>query len=148
MVEMQESLFLFVELEKMKIELLQESFGKVLRRRDEFIASFYERLFTMYPEVIPLFEKVNMVRQREKLLAALVTIVNNLRRPEILAPYLKELGRHHIDYHVRPEYFPMVGAALLATFEAFLGNDWTDELKDSWGEAYNEAARLMIEGYK
>lgn len=132
----------------LKVELLQESFGKVLRRRNEFIASFYERLFTMYPEVIPLFEKVNMTRQQEKLLAALATIVNNLRRPDVLAPYLKELGRHHVDYHVRPEHFPMVGAALLATFEAFLDNDWTDELKDSWGEAYNEAARLMLEGYK
>lgn len=132
----------------LNIEMLQESFGKVLRRRDEFIASFYERLFIMYPEVKPLFEKVNMARQRGKLLAALVTIVNNLRRPEILAPYLKELGRHHVDYHVRPEQFPMVGAALLATFEAFLGDDWTDELKDAWSKAYNETARLMLEGYK
>lgn len=132
----------------LKVELVEESFRKVVIHGNEFIASFYKRLFAMYPEVIPLFVNVNMARQRDKLLASLVMIVRNLREPEILIPYLKELGRHHVEYRVRPEHFPMVREALLATFEEFIGIEWTFEHRNAWAEAYDETARIMLEGYK
>ena len=130
------------------VKLVEESFRKVLRSGDEFISSFYERLFTMYPEVMPLFVNVNMECQREKLLASLMTIINNLRKPEVLSPYLMELGRHHVEYKVGPEHFPMGREALLAAFELFLGDEWTPELRNSWAEAYDETVWMMLEGYK
>lgn len=132
---------------RINVKLVEESFRKVLAKGDAFIELFYERLFRIYPEVRPMFISVDMARQREKLLAALITIIDNLKRPDVLAPYLRELGRHHVEYKVKPEHFPMGRESLLAAFEAILGNEWTPEHRTAWTEAYNETVRLMLEGY-
>lgn len=41
----------------LKVKLLEESFQEVAPRGEEFVAAFYERLFMLYPEVKPLFER-------------------------------------------------------------------------------------------
>lgn len=68
----------------LNIELLEESFERIKPRASDFVASFYENLFTSHPELKPLFAKVDMATQQKKLLNALVLVVENLRNPETL----------------------------------------------------------------
>jgi hypothetical protein len=42
----------------LNIELLEETFQRVKLHADQFAASFYENLFTAYPEVKPLLPKL------------------------------------------------------------------------------------------
>lgn len=61
-------------------------------------------------------------------------------------PVLKDLGRRHVEYRVRPEHYPIVGGALLDTLAVALGPKWTPEVKAAWVAVYTVVADTMIEG--
>jgi hemoglobin-like flavoprotein/uncharacterized protein YjbI with pentapeptide repeats len=131
---------------ELPVELLESSFEKVKPRANEFAASFYENLFQAYPEVKPLFTKTDLKNQEKKLLNSLVLVVENLRNPEALSPVLKALGARHISYGAIPKYYKPVGEALLMTFEQYLLEDWTPEVKKAWLDAYRAISTLMLKG--
>ena len=130
----------------LNVEILEQSFDKVKPRAHEFAASFYENLFQLYPEVQPLFANTDMGNQEKKLLNSLVLVVENLRNPEALGPVLNALGGRHVSYGAIPKYYGPVGEALLLTFEQYLAEDWTPEVKKAWLNAYKAIATLMLKG--
>ncbi|MDY6803676.1 MAG: globin family protein [Cyanobacteriota bacterium] len=130
----------------LQVELLEQSFGRVKPSAAEFASSFYDNLFTAYPEAKPLFANTDMKKQQQMLVAALVLVVDNLRDPHKLQETLKGLGARHVKYGTLPEHYPLVGNALLTTFEQYLKTDWTAEVKQAWVEAYGAITALMLEG--
>ncbi len=130
----------------LQVELLEQSFEKVKPKKDEFVSSFYNNLFTDYPAAKPLFGGTDMAGQKMKLLGSLVLVVENLRKPEVLTDALKGLGARHVKYGALPEHYPLVGNSLLKTFEQYLGEDWTPETKQAWVDAYGVITELMLEG--
>jgi hemoglobin-like flavoprotein len=80
----------------LKIELLEQSFAAIAPKGDELVNVFYRNLFTDFPQVRPLFKNVAMAEQKKKLLALLVLVVNNLRRPEALESALHDMGARHV----------------------------------------------------
>ncbi|MEA5469155.1 globin family protein, partial [Spirulina sp. 06S082] len=130
----------------LQVEALEQSFEKIKPNADEFVSSFYENLFTANPEAKPLFGSTDMASQKKKLLASLVLVVENLRKPDTLSEALKGLGAKHVKYGALPEHYPLVGNALLTTFEQYLGADWTGEVKQAWVEAYGAITELMLSG--
>lgn len=129
-------------------KIIEESFKKLFSRGDQFIDSFYAHLFGRYPETRLVFLTTNKSVFKDKLLASLMVIIKNLKTPEVLAPYLKELGRHHFEYNITPDHFPKGKEALLAAFEEVLGSEWSREHEKAWGDAYDLTVKKMLEGYK
>ncbi len=130
----------------LQIDVLESSFQAIAPQGDVFAASFYDRLFARFPETRALFPTTDMTRQQKKLLAALALTVQNLRKPDVLAGHLKELGKQHVRYAVEADHYPLVGAVLLETLAAFLGERWTQECQAAWTEAYEAITALMLEG--
>ncbi len=130
----------------LNVDQLEQSFAQVRGQDSAFTAMFYGTLFTDYPEVQTLFRHTSMVAQGEKLFASLELVVENLQNPEVLSHSLKGLGTRHIQYGVLPQHYPMVGDALLKTFGQLLGSAWTADLQQSWADAYQAVAVLMLEG--
>lgn len=130
----------------LKVELLEESFEAIKPQADEFVNSFYENLFTTYPEAKPLFAHSNMAEQKKKLLASLVLVVENLKKPDVLSDTLRGLGARHVKYGALPEHYPLVGHSLLTTFEQYLQDKWTPEVKQAWVDAYGAITELMLDG--
>ena len=130
----------------LKVELLEQSFEAIKPQADEFVNSFYDNLFTAHPEAQPLFEGTNMAEQKKKLLNSLVLVVENLRMPEVLDQVLRGLGARHVKYGALPEHYPLVGSALLTTFEQYLGPQWTPEVKQAWVDAYGAITEIMLDG--
>ena len=130
----------------LQVELLEKSFEVIKPQADEFVNSFYDNLFTANPEAQPLFEGTNMAEQKKKLLNSLVLVVENLRMPEVLDQALKGLGARHVKYGALPEHYPLVGGALLTTFEQYLGPQWTPEVKQAWVDAYGAITEIMLDG--
>jgi hemoglobin-like flavoprotein len=128
------------------VERLERSFELVKGSGEEFTAQFYATLFSDYPMVKSLFDNTHMEEQGKKLFASLVLVVDALRKPEVLEIAVKGLGTRHVKYGVLPEHYPMVGSALLKTFEALLGTDWTVDVKQAWVDAYGAVTQLMLEG--
>ena len=128
----------------MNIQLLEQSFQLVKDRGEEFSTTFYANLLTDYPDLQPLFANTDMEKQKRHLFDSLRYVVDNLRKPETIQKALRGLGTGHVKYGVLPQHYPMVGGALLKTFESFI--DWTPEVEEAWTDAYVAISKVMLEG--
>ncbi len=127
-------------------ELLAESFSKLRSREDEFTSCFYATLFENYPQVKPLFASTHMDVQAKKLFASLEMVVSSLDNSEALSQGVRALGTRHVKYGVLPEYYPMVGSALLSAMATTLEGDWNAAVAQAWTEAYGAITALALEG--
>src|SRR6266849_4005790 len=82
----------------LQIELLETSFQAIAPHGEAFVTAFYERLFTRFPQTRAFFASTDMKEQRKKLLGALVLVIQNLRKPEVLTRALRGLGERHVHY--------------------------------------------------
>jgi hemoglobin-like flavoprotein len=130
----------------LQIDILEESFDLVAPRGEELVERFYERLFEIAPEARPLFASTNMPRQRQMLLGALVMLRKSLRNLGAIVPALQGLGARHATYGARPEHYPIVGTALLATMAEIGGGAWLDEYTRAWADAYQVVQDTMLSG--
>ncbi len=124
------------------ISLVRESFSQVAPDAEAVASLFYERLFSMDPKLRSLF-KSDMAGQGRMLMAAISFAVENLARPDAIVPALQDMGKRHAGYGVKDEDYDTVGGALLWTLEQGLGDDFTDECKQAWIEAYTLLASVM-----
>jgi hemoglobin-like flavoprotein len=129
----------------MNLEALETSFDLVAPRGDELMDEFYSRLFAAAPAVKPLFPD-NLSRQKVMLLGALVLLRKSLRDLDSIAPKLRDLGERHVAYGAKPEHYPVVGTALIASMAAIAGDAWTAEYEAAWAEAFEIVAGTMLEG--
>lgn len=130
----------------LNVELLEKSFELIKPKADEFTSSFYNNLFTDYPAAKPLFTHSDMGKQQQMLKGALVMVIENLRKPDVLSKSLKGLGARHVKYGVLPEHYPLVGNSLIKTLAQYAGAAWTPELKEAWVGAYDAITALMLSG--
>lgn len=134
-------------METTTIQLVQTSFQKVLPIADQAMLIFYDKLFERNPALQALFPSNpgQMGKQRNKLRSMLAAAVAGLSDIEKLVPVLQNLGQRHVSYGVQAAHYDDVGAALLATLEAGLGEDFTPEVRQAWTEVYGVMAQTMIE---
>ncbi len=125
-----------------QIDLVQQSFQKVVPIAATAADLFYDRLFEIAPETRPLFPD-DLGEQKKKLIAMLATAVTNLHKLDAILPAVKALGERHKGYGVTAAYYAPVGAALLWTLEKGLGPDFTPEVKSAWAETYTALAGVM-----
>lgn len=127
-----------------QIEVVQQSFNKVRPIQTTAAALFYDRLFTIDPEIRPLFRH-DMVEQGAKLMAAIDMVVRALDRIEPMLATVRGLARRHVGYGVTDRHYVSVGAALLWTLEQGLGDEFTEEVRDAWASAYQVLSSTMME---
>jgi nitric oxide dioxygenase len=123
-------------------KLVQTSFAQVAPIADTAAAIFYDRLFELDPPLRRLFPE-DLREQRVKLVAMLATAVNNLQQWETVSPRVKELGRRHVAYGVKPSDYETVGAALIGTLETGLGEAFTPAVREAWIACYATIAAEM-----
>ncbi|MEQ8763292.1 MAG: methyl-accepting chemotaxis protein [Planctomycetota bacterium] len=129
------------------IDLIERSFAALAPRGDELVERFYERLFSRYPGVRPLFQNTTPEEQRKKLLASLKTVVNSLRKPAVLVEVLAELGLRHEQYGAEPAHYDAVAETLLAVLEEMAGELWTDDVEAAWQGALTAINNQMLQAY-
>jgi NAD(P)H-flavin reductase/hemoglobin-like flavoprotein len=125
--------------------LLKESWTLVEEQQDKLASYFYARIFLSNPQVRDLFP-VQMDVQRARLLGAIVSAVQSVDDPERFDEYLRSLGRDHRKFHVTPEQYDLIGAALMEALRTFAGGEWSPEYDQAWRDGYAVIARKMIAG--
>ncbi len=129
-----------------QIQLVQNSFAQLIPSGEAsfetfFGEIFYQRLFDLQPHFKQMFQG-DMVKQSQKLLDMLRSIVQNLERPDVQG--IEELGaKHKTEYKVKNTDYNAVGEALIWTLEATMGEDFTPELREAWIAAYRLLAQTM-----
>ena len=125
-----------------QIDLVRESWAKVVPIADQAAAAFYARLFELDPSLRSLF-KSDMKAQGRKLMSMIGTVVANLRNLSTIVPVIEDLGRRHVGYGVKPAHYDTVAEALLWTLEKGLGDAFTSETREAWTRAYVILAEVM-----
>ncbi|MET8630270.1 globin domain-containing protein [Kitasatospora sp. NPDC004669] len=124
------------------ITLLRASRAAVEPYAADLPAHFYATLFHRYPQVRELFPP-RMEIQHDKLLRALLLIVDLVDDSEYLARFCAELGRDHRKFGTLSGHYTAVGECLLATLEHFAGPAWTADVAAAWTRAYTAVAQAM-----
>lgn len=125
-----------------QITLIQESLRKV--PPEAAAELFYDRLFTLDPDLKRLFVG-DIKEQGSKLMSMITIVVNGLMDLEPLLPTVRALGARHAGYGVKPEHYDTVGDALLWTLAQGLGDDFTDDVRQAWADAYGLLSSTMIQ---
>ena len=129
------------------IRLVQDSIQHILPLAQPTGENFYKRLFTIAPQLRPLF-KNDMAAQSRKLMTILIHIIANLDDFQRVDNELRELARRHIAYHVKEEDYHFIGDALFWTLAQIEEIDWTPALADAWDAAYANIANVMLEEHQ
>jgi hemoglobin-like flavoprotein len=122
--------------------LLEASLGVVAPRAEQLVPYFYDLLFGAHPYLRRMFP-ADMNEQNERLLNALLALVQGVDDPDRLVRQLQQLGRDHRKFGVREVHYAAVGKALIATLVAFAGPAWTDAIQQAWLDRYTFAVTLM-----
>lgn len=125
-----------------QVALVQSSWEKVVPIKEKAAELFYGKLFELDADLKPLF-KGDMVEQGRKLMMMINTVVTKLNKLDEIVPAVQDLGKRHVAYGVTDAHYDTVGAALLWTLGAGLGDAFTDEVKEAWTAAYTTLATAM-----
>lgn len=125
-----------------QVRLVQDSFQKVAYIADAAADLFYDRLFTIAPELRTLFPR-DLSMQKKKLMQMLATAVSNLHQLQKILPAVQALGARHAGYGVVDKHYELVGEALLWTLQQGLGPNFTPEVKEAWTETYTVVSGAM-----
>jgi len=127
-----------------QIQLVTDSWQKVLPIKETAAELFYGRLFELDPSLQALF-KGDMKEQGERLMNMINIAVNALNRLEDVVPAIQAMGRRHKDYGVQRAHYDTVAQALLWTLGQGLGPAFSPDVKDAWTQVYTLLATAMIE---
>lgn len=127
-----------------QVVLVQTSWQKVVPIKEKAAELFYGKLFELDPALKPMF-RGDMAEQGRKLTAMLNTVVVKLDNLGEIVPAVQDLGKRHVAYGVEDAHYDTVGAALLWTLGAGLGDAFTPEVKEAWTKAYVTLAGAMKE---
>jgi hemoglobin-like flavoprotein len=128
-----------------QITLVRTTFAVLRPIAQDAAALFYARLFELDPTLRALFP-TNLQRQGTLLMQMIGVAVANLDRADTLVPTVEALGRRHVDYGVQDRHYDVVGRALIDTLAQGLGSQFTPDVRDAWGAAYNLLATTMKAG--
>lgn len=127
-----------------QIELVTNSWDKIIPIAEVAADLFYNRLFELDPSLKALFTG-DMKQQGEKLMSMITIAVKALNRLDDVVPAIQQMGRRHVDYKVEPEHYNTVGAALLWTLGQGLGDGFTAEVAEAWTVVYGILSTTMID---
>jgi hemoglobin-like flavoprotein len=125
-------------------DLVQSTFKLVAPIADTAASMFYNRLFTLKPELRALFH-TDTSDQGRKLMQMIGIAVAGLDNLDGITPAVQALGRRHVGYGVKDEDYATVGAALLWTLEQGLGEAFTPEVREAWLAVYTALVSIATD---
>ncbi|MGJ5815149.1 globin domain-containing protein [Paludibaculum fermentans] len=126
-------------------QLVRDSFELIREVSTPTAMLFYGRLFDLDPTLRGLFH-VDFKAQSVKLMDTLALVVESADRLEQLRPTLRDLGRRHVDYGVRPEHYQTVSTALLWALAQAMQPDFDDDVRAAWTRILGEVCQEMLVG--
>lgn len=127
-----------------QIALVQTSMA-ALGDADDVVRRFYDRLFDLAPDTRALFPD-ELDELRTSFRATLADLVASLDDLPDFALQTRALGARHRGYGVTAVHYRAVRDALLETLAESLGDGFTDDHAEAWGQAYDLMAEVMQQG--
>ena len=126
-----------------EVQKVKAVWQQVISQKDEASIYFYDRLFTIAPEIKPLF-KLDGVRQRSLLMDILNLMATRADRINEIEETFVNLGIRHVKYGAEEKYYPVVRDVLMDVFDKFAPNDLDDSTKQIWTKLHGHVSKIMI----
>jgi PAS domain S-box-containing protein len=133
----------FHTLTSRQIEIVQSSWERFLKTAQNASSIFYKKLFLLEPDLPEAFT-ADMNLQSQKLVSMITSGIGKLHNLEELIADSKTFALQQKNFFVRPEHYPNVASALLASLEQVLGKDWSSDVMEAWNAVYTKVACTMI----
>ncbi|MBE9046829.1 bacitracin resistance protein BacA [Pleurocapsales cyanobacterium LEGE 10410] len=124
-----------------------KSTAPVIKEHGQTITSrMYEIMFDIHPEVKPQFDMSAQANgtQPAKLATAVYAYATHIDDLGALKAAVDKIAHRHVQTHILPEQYPIVGECLLQAIKDVLGDRATDEVMTAWTEAYQALAEIFI----
>lgn len=140
-----------------QLRILRNSFAKIEPVSDRFGEMFYERLFSIAPELRKMFGS-DLKLQQAKFMKVIKEVIELHLRSSISLPITAQAadtavipgafwsGKLHAAYGVTLEDFETMKTAVVWALEKTLGEDCSADVKDAWCTAYDILAGAMRPG--
>ncbi|XP_031250171.1 non-symbiotic hemoglobin 1-like [Pistacia vera] len=132
--------------------LVVKSWNSMKKDAGELGVKFFLRIFEIAPSAKKLFSFLRdsdvPVEQNPKLKPHAMTVfvmtcesavqLRKAGKVTVKESTLKDLGATHLKYGVVDEHFEVTKFALLETIKEAVPDMWSPEMKNAWGEAYDQ----------
>ncbi len=126
---------------------LVKSTAPILKKQGKQITTrMYEIMFQNHPEIQSQFDMSAQAdgSQPAKLATAVYSYATHIDDLPGLKSMVEKIAHRHVQTHVQPEQYPIVGECILQAMQDVLGEDATPEVIAAWSEAYQVLAEVFI----
>ncbi|MDZ8184216.1 MAG: globin domain-containing protein [Nostoc sp. ChiSLP02] len=119
----------------------------ILKKSGQQITNrMYEIMFQNHPEIKRQFDMSAQAdgSQPARLATAVYSYANQIDNLPALKSMVEKIAHRHVQTHVTPEQYPIVGESLLHAMKDVLGEAATEEVMAAWTEAYQALAEVFI----
>ncbi|WP_411954679.1 NO-inducible flavohemoprotein [Alkalibacillus sp. S2W] len=119
----------------------------VLREHGTTITTrFYQLLFEKHPELLNIFNQANQKqgKQQRALANSIIASAEHIDQLESIMPVVEQIAHKHRSLGIKPEHYPIVGENLLIAIKDVLGDAATDDIMQTWEDAYQVIADIFI----
>lgn len=124
-----------------------KSTAPVLKKNGQQITTrMYEIMFRNHPEIREQFDMSAQANgfQPARLATAVYSYAAQIDNLRALMPMVEKIAYRHVQTHVTPEQYPIVGESLLQAMKDVLGEAATEEVMGAWTEAYQALSQVFI----
>ncbi|MBD2523051.1 globin domain-containing protein [Nostoc sp. FACHB-133] len=124
-----------------------KSTAPVLKKNGQQITTrMYEIMFQNHPEIKEQFSMSAQAdgSQPARLATAVYSYANQIDNLPALKSMVEKIAHRHVQTHVTPEQYPIVGESLLQAMKDVLGEAATEEVMAAWTEAYQALSEVFI----
>lgn len=125
-----------------EIQHIQANWKTVAADGETFVERFYTHMFEIDPDLQSLFKR-SMEMQGRKVMSMLSSAVEHMGQPEKVLPALIAAGHRHIQYGVKQRDYETVRQAFIHALADTLGDDFDEETKQLWNQAYSNIQDIM-----
>ncbi|MEH2338250.1 globin domain-containing protein [Nostoc sp.] len=124
-----------------------KSTAPILKKNGKQITTrMYEIMFQNHPEIREQFDMSAQANgsQPARLATAVYGYATQIDNLPALKSMVEKIAHRHVQTHVTPEQYPIVGESLLQAMKDVLGEAATEEVMAAWSEAYQALSQVFI----
>lgn len=128
------------------IDIVKSTAPVIKQHGKKITTRMYEIMFNNHPEVKAQFDLSAQAngKQPDKLATAVYAYATHIDDLEALKGMVDKIAHRHVQTHVLPEQYSIVGECLLQAIQDVLGDAATEEVIEAWTEAYQALAGVFI----
>lgn len=135
------------EISQKTIDIVKSTAPILKQHGQKITTRMYEIMFRNYPEVKAQFDLSAQANgtQPAKLANAVYTYATHIDNLDGLKAMVDKIAHRHVQTHVLPEQYPIVGECLLKAIADVLDDGATEEVITAWTQAYQVLAEVFID---